>query len=195
MVSASEFVITTEPTPEQVQYLEDRIYEFNSSATGITDGECLAIFVKEGQGRIVAGICGNTWGSCFEIRQFWVEEARRKQGLGTRLLGAAENEARRRGCRQVLLMTFTFQAPAFYASTALRSSRWWMTIRAATKTCCCASALANPANPAVDRISGSSSVAAAGHSKRAVPGSSSQLRAESSLDAVARAQGTTNAPR
>jgi GNAT superfamily N-acetyltransferase len=115
MMSASEFVITTEPTPEQVQYLEDRIYEFNSSATGITDGEWLAIFVNDAEGRIVAGICGNTWGGCFEIRQFWVEEARRKQGLGTRLLGAAENEARRRGCRQVVLMTFTFQAPGFYA--------------------------------------------------------------------------------
>jgi GNAT superfamily N-acetyltransferase len=111
----SELVTTTEPTPEQVQYLEDRIYEFNSGATGITDGEWLAIFVKDEQGRIVAGICGNTWGGCLEIRQFWVEEARRKQGLGTRLLGAAENEALRRGCRQVLLMTFTFQAPAFYA--------------------------------------------------------------------------------
>jgi hypothetical protein len=82
MMSASECLITTEPTPEQVQYLEDRIYEFNSSATGITDGEWLAILVKDGQGRIVAGICGNTWGSCFEIRQFWVEEARRKRGWG-----------------------------------------------------------------------------------------------------------------
>ena len=112
---ASELVITTEPTPEQVQFLEDRIYEFNSSATGITDGDWLAIFVRDEQGRVVAGICGNTWGGCLEIRQFWVEEARRKQGLGTRLLGAAEREARRRGCEQMVLMTFTFQAPAFYA--------------------------------------------------------------------------------
>jgi GNAT superfamily N-acetyltransferase len=111
----SELVITPEPTPDPVQFLEDRIYEFNSGATGITDGEWLAIFVRDEQGRIVAGICGNTWGGCFEIRQFWVEEARRKRGLGTRLLRAAENEALRRGCRQVLLMTFTFQAPAFYA--------------------------------------------------------------------------------
>jgi GNAT superfamily N-acetyltransferase len=110
-----EFVISSEPTPVEVQYLEDRLYEFNSAAIGITDGEWLAIFVRDGDDRIVAGICGNTWGGCAEIRQFWVEEARRKQGLGTRLLGAAEHEARRRGCRQMVLMTFSFQATAFYA--------------------------------------------------------------------------------
>jgi GNAT superfamily N-acetyltransferase len=114
-MSSSELVITTEPTPSQVQYLEDRIYEFNASATGIRDGEWLAIFVRDEEDRIAAGICGNTWGGCMEIRQFWVEEARRKQGLGTRLLGATEEEARRRGCRQIVVMTFTFQAPAFYA--------------------------------------------------------------------------------
>ena len=112
---APELVISTEPTPGEVQYLEDRLYEFNSAATGITDGEWLAIFVRDDDHRIVAGISGNTWGGCAEIRQFWVEEARRKQGLGTTLLGAAEHEARRRGCRQMLLMTFSFQAPAFYA--------------------------------------------------------------------------------
>ena len=111
----SELLISTVPTPDEVQYLEDRLYEFNSTATGIRDGEWLAIFVRDETDRIVAGICGTTWGGCLEIRQFWVEEARRKQGLGTRLLGAAEQEARRRGCRQILLATFSFQAPAFYA--------------------------------------------------------------------------------
>jgi len=111
----SELVVNTEPTPDEVQYLEDRLYEFNSAATGITDGELLAIFVKDDKDRIVAGICGNTWGGCLEIRQLWVDEERRKQGLGTRLFVAAEQEARRRGCRQILLTTFTFQAPAFYA--------------------------------------------------------------------------------
>ena len=110
-----EFAFEPDPTPEQIQYLEDRLYEFNSGATGIRDGQWLAIFVKNEGGRIVAGICGNTWGGGCEIRQFWVEESRRRQGLGTRLLDAAEQEARRRGCRQIVLTTFTFQAAAFYA--------------------------------------------------------------------------------
>src|SRR5262245_60126034 len=112
---ASRFLIETNPAPDQVQYLEERIYEFNSRATGITDGGWLAIFVRDDSGRLVAGICGNTWGGCCEIRQFWVEESRRGQGLGTELLAAAEHEARRRGCTQMFLMTFTFQAPTFYA--------------------------------------------------------------------------------
>jgi GNAT superfamily N-acetyltransferase len=104
---------SAEPTPDDVQYLEDRIYEFNSSVTGIGDGESLAFFVREGD-RIVAGICGNTWGGTCELRQFWVEESRRHRGLGTKLFHAAEREARRRGCTQIVLMTFSFQAPAFY---------------------------------------------------------------------------------
>jgi hypothetical protein len=61
-MSTFAFVIETNPTPEHIQYLEDRLYEFNSAATGITDGQGLAIFVRDEQDRIVAGICGHTWG-------------------------------------------------------------------------------------------------------------------------------------
>jgi len=106
-----------DPTPDDVQYLEDRIYEFNSSTTGIGDGALLAFFVRA-RDRIVAGICGNTWGGTCELRQFWVEESQRNRGLGTKLLEAAEQEARRRGCTQIVLMTFSFQAPAFYEKHA-----------------------------------------------------------------------------
>jgi GNAT superfamily N-acetyltransferase len=98
-------LIPVEPTADDVQYLEDRIYEFNSRATEIADGELLAFFVHE-RDRIVAGICGNTWGGTCELRQFWVDEPQRHRGLGTKLFRAAEYEARR--------MTFSFQAPAFY---------------------------------------------------------------------------------
>ena len=42
-----------DPTPDDVQYLEDRIYEFNSSVTGIGDGAFRAFFVRAGE-RIAA---------------------------------------------------------------------------------------------------------------------------------------------
>jgi GNAT superfamily N-acetyltransferase len=106
-------LVSVEPTPEEIEYLEDRIYEFNAGVTGIDDGKLLGFLVRE-DGRVVAGICGNTWGGTCELRQFWVEESRRQHRLGTRLLQAAEQEARRRGCTQIVLMTFSFQAPAFY---------------------------------------------------------------------------------
>jgi GNAT superfamily N-acetyltransferase len=110
----TDLVVTAaDPTPEEVAYLEDQIYEFNSSVTGITGGEWLAFFVREGD-RILGGICGNTWGGTCEVRQFWVDPSRRGRGLGTRLFMAAEQEARRRGCTQIVLTTFSFQAPEFY---------------------------------------------------------------------------------
>src|SRR5262245_26542024 len=65
-----------DPTPDEVQYLEDRIYEFNSTATGIADGEWLAFFMRDAN-RILAGICGTTWGGTCELRQFWVEQSQR----------------------------------------------------------------------------------------------------------------------
>lgn len=113
-MAAWDFAVENVPAPEDVQYLEDRLYEFNSSVTGITGGEWLAILVRDEHGAIVAGICGSTWGGCCEIRQFWVEASRRKQRLGTRLLESAEREARRRGCWRIVLTTFSFQAPDFY---------------------------------------------------------------------------------
>ncbi len=113
-MGTNDDVTMVEPTPADVQYLEDRIYEFSSNATHIDDGRYLAFFVREGS-EIVAGICGNTWGGACEIRQFWVKASHRRRGLGTALFEAAEQEARRRGCTQIVLMTFSFQAPAFYA--------------------------------------------------------------------------------
>src|SRR5262245_14262317 len=62
-----------EPTPGEMQYLEDRIYEFNSTVTAIDDGELLAFFVRDND-RIVAGLWGNTWGGTCELRQFGVDQ-------------------------------------------------------------------------------------------------------------------------
>lgn len=98
----------------EIQFLEDRLYEFNRTTTGISDGRLLGFVLRDELGGIVAAAAGHTWGGTCELRQVWVEESRRGHGLGRRLLAAAEAEARRRGCRQLVLTTHSFQAPDFY---------------------------------------------------------------------------------
>jgi GNAT superfamily N-acetyltransferase len=93
-----------------------RLYAYNVSATGIDDGSMLIVSLREEAGRLVGGLYGWTWGGCAFVDLLWVDEARRRTGLGSRLLASAEDEARSRGCTQVLLSTHTFQAPDFYAA-------------------------------------------------------------------------------
>lgn len=94
-------------------WLEDRLYEFNVAATGFADGESFCFTIRDAD-RIVAGVAGHTWGGTCDVKQLWVEEACRDRGFGDALLARAEAEARRRACRQVVLSTHSFQAPAFY---------------------------------------------------------------------------------
>jgi GNAT superfamily N-acetyltransferase len=49
-----------------------------------------------------------------EIRQMWVDEAARGQGLGRALLEAAVDAAGARGCSVVWVLTYDFQAPWLY---------------------------------------------------------------------------------
>ena len=114
MIRTDLLTVETEPEMEDIRFLEDRLYDYNVEQTGIDDGEWLAIFVRDAQRTIQAGIEGWTWcGSCY-IRTVWVHQDWRRQGVGATLLQAAEREAIARGCQQMVLASFSFQAPAFY---------------------------------------------------------------------------------
>ncbi len=99
---------------ELTALLEDRIYEFNVSATGISDGRQMAFTVRDEGDEIIAALSGHTWGGTCEIVTLWVDERYRNQGLGTRLLEAAETDARQHNCGQMVILTHSFQAPDFY---------------------------------------------------------------------------------
>jgi GNAT superfamily N-acetyltransferase len=112
----NEYWVSLENAPSRadVQLLEDRIIEYNVTQTGRDDGQELAIFLRDESNQIVAGIHGWTWAGWLELRYLWVQPELRGMGRGRQLLLAAEQEAVARGCEQVLLDTFSFQAPDFY---------------------------------------------------------------------------------
>ena len=95
-------------------FLDERIYEVNVRSTGLDDGRPFAGVVKDDSANVVAAVNGHTWGGSCYIAHLWVHESRRGRGLGRALLQAAEAEAIRRGCTQALVLTHSFQAPAFY---------------------------------------------------------------------------------
>jgi GNAT superfamily N-acetyltransferase len=113
MMDKEHFSVETDPTFEDVRFLEDRLYEYNVEKTGADDGQWLAIFLRDAQQTIYAGLEGWTWCASCHIRTVWVHKDLRGQGVGTKLLQAAEQEARRRGCQQITLSSFSFQAPGF----------------------------------------------------------------------------------
>lgn len=75
--------VETQPRHEDVQCLDECLYAYNAQQTGVDDGQWLAIFVRDDQQRLCAGIKAWTWcGSCY-ISALWVDERLRGQGVGT----------------------------------------------------------------------------------------------------------------
>ena len=110
----STALVSEDAAGEDLQFLEDQVNEFNFATTGIRDARGLVILLREPDGRIYGGLSGHTWGGVAEVRFLWVAASKRHGGVGSRLLRAAEDEARARGCSKIVLSTHSFQAPGFY---------------------------------------------------------------------------------
>ena len=106
--------VVSNPTREDLEELHEHLYRFNVASLGGTEGDELAIFVRDSDGALLGGIAGFTWLGWMQVNVLWVREDRRGHGLGRRLLAAAEVEGRARGAHTCLLETHTFQAPGFY---------------------------------------------------------------------------------
>jgi ribosomal protein S18 acetylase RimI-like enzyme len=104
----------SEQYPELEAFLAERLYEFNAQATGLFDAKILAGSIRGPNGEIIAAVSGHTWGGTCQVTHLWVHEKQRRKGLGMALMNAVESEALRRGCRQIVLPTHSFQAPGFY---------------------------------------------------------------------------------
>jgi GNAT superfamily N-acetyltransferase len=94
--------------------LDRELSTFNIAASGFADQRELTVQVRDHDGDLVGGLSGWTWGTCAGVGMFWIREDARRGGWGSRMLAAAEQEALARGCEQMVLSSFTFQAPDFY---------------------------------------------------------------------------------
>ena len=102
------------PSGDLRRFIVDHIDMHNVARTGRTDWRPLGYFLRDARGEWVGGLLGHVWGGWLHVQALWVVGAMNGQGLGTRLLLAAEDHARSLGATMSTLGTFSFQAPTFY---------------------------------------------------------------------------------
>ena len=110
----------TRCSSEEADFIDDKIVEFNLQKVPADCENNRIVYwfgkkMTDENGRIVAGCLAarTVWGTA-EVSVLWVDEAYRKQGLGTQLLADVEKDFKDNGCNIVLLDTFDWQARGFY---------------------------------------------------------------------------------
>jgi GNAT superfamily N-acetyltransferase len=84
---------------------------YNDEHFGKQKVRSIAVSLKD-RGKIV----GHLWATVLFIQYLWIDQKQRGKGVGTRLIAAIEDEARRQGAVQAHVDTMSFQAPGFYRS-------------------------------------------------------------------------------
>ncbi|GGX61029.1 GNAT family N-acetyltransferase [Streptomyces fructofermentans] len=102
--------------------LDRELTEFNNRATGAGEPAEFSVRATDGRGDVAGGLTGWFWGTLCAVDMLWVREDQRHAGWGTKLMREAEAEARRRGCADMIVSSFTFQAPDFYRRLGYRET-------------------------------------------------------------------------
>ena len=102
------------PIEEEIAFVNNALAKFNEEKVGADNHELLNIVEYDENNSIIAGILGGTYWGWLHIDILWVAEKCRMQGIGSKLLKAAEEEAKKRGCHSVHLDTMSWQAQEFY---------------------------------------------------------------------------------
>ncbi|MBC6973281.1 GNAT family N-acetyltransferase [Bacillus sp. Xin] len=115
--------ITEQYTPNESEYIKNKVIQYNMSVLPNevkSPLEHVSFLVKDDAGKIFGGITGTMYFYHLHIDFLWVDESVRHEGYGSQLLNKIEEMAKEKGCRLILLDSFSFQAPEFYKKQGYR---------------------------------------------------------------------------
>ncbi|MEK4498690.1 GNAT family N-acetyltransferase [Bacillus sp. FSL R12-0069] len=110
-------------TRAEGEYIKNKVIQYNMSI--LTDEvkqpmEQVSFVVKDEAGKIFGGVTGTMYFCHLHIDFLWADESVRYDGYGSQLLHKIEDIAKEKGCRLILLDSFSFQAPEFYKKHGYR---------------------------------------------------------------------------
>jgi GNAT superfamily N-acetyltransferase len=114
MDGSDDVRIDDDVTPADEACVVRGLLAFNEVRLGPSGEQPVKFVVRDSASRVVGGILGHTRWRWLYIAKLWVDERGRDKGVGSRLMAAAEDLARSRGCTDANLDTFDYQARPFY---------------------------------------------------------------------------------
>jgi GNAT superfamily N-acetyltransferase len=101
-------------TPDDLDRIRAGLTEFNRSRISDKGYVPLSFTLRDATGQFAGGLTGYISYGWLFVDLLWVVDQARGYGNGRNLVLAAEDEARKHGCRNAWLDTFSFQARDFY---------------------------------------------------------------------------------
>lgn len=92
----------------------------NKAASGSYNASDFVAGVRDAKGDLRGGFWVEVYYESAFLKWAWVDPRLQRKGLGRALMAACEDEARRRGARNLWLDTFSFQARPFYEKLGYR---------------------------------------------------------------------------
>ncbi|ABV87594.1 GNAT family N-acetyltransferase [Shewanella pealeana] len=110
--------VTTSPNKKDLETISKGIQSYNqkyiSDDVVFEPDTKFAAFAKDENGKVVGGIRAVAfWNYCI-LELLWLSDETRGQGVGSKLMDAAENFAKEKGFGYMRTETLSFQAKPFY---------------------------------------------------------------------------------
>lgn len=87
---------------------------YNDAHVGPTERVSLAVFVRNADGRVLGGLTAQVKFGWVHVDWLWLPDTLRGRGVGSAVMDAVEEDARRRGCVGAHVETTDYQALPFY---------------------------------------------------------------------------------
>ncbi|WP_431223006.1 GNAT family N-acetyltransferase [Serratia sp. L9] len=109
-----KITVTDALMAEDTEEIRNHLKANNRKFVGEILNKDIGVFALDDSGNKIAGLTGSTVGNWLSIDLLWVSEALRGEGVGSKLMKTAEQQAVASGCRFARVDTFSFQARPFY---------------------------------------------------------------------------------
>lgn len=115
LTGSFQICVDHEAKSEEKQIVQSKLIEHNKPFIGNIESFC--IFLKDENDEIRGGAMGHILCrfDMLSLDCVFVDQSIRGQSFGTQLLQEVEKEARLKGCKMIMLDTFSFQAEGFYS--------------------------------------------------------------------------------